>query len=213
MRRILLLCILVLPIFVWAHQPAIVSPTSPDDLIAISKPEVSFAYYGELTGFPHTYVINSTSTFNLYVQILEPDIESAEMNHEVIIVKNRGRDRGVEEVARLKAKDADWESFYEPFGGDSYLAGGEFEAEVEPGVYRIEVSNGLNQGKYSLSVGRTEDFSGVGYFETVAKIYQVKRFFEKPPIAMLQSPFVAVPTAVLVVIGLIVYWYRKRRYA
>ena len=194
-----------------AHQPVLVAPDTVGDVISIDRPEVSWAYYGELQGFPHTYEIRSEESFLLYTQILEPDIDGAMNNHDVIVVRERDNGRGVEEVVRFYAKDTDWQSFHEPFGNDAYLAGGEYEAEVEPGVYRIEVSTPRNEGKYVLSVGKIEDFSDVSYFETVKRIYQVKLFFEKPGIAVVLSPFVYVPLIIiLLIMGIFYYFYRRR---
>ena len=189
-----------------AHVPVMVVPERVIDVQQIEDPEISRAYYGELTGFPHTFEITATKPFVLYAQVLEPDIDGVENNHSGIIIKERENGRGVEEVARLRSREASWESFYEPFGADRYLKGGQFEKEVAAGVYRIEVSTPVNKGKYVLSVGKIEDFSDVGYFETVANIYKVKQFFGKSPISMLVSPFIYIP---LIVIGLAGFFGRR----
>ena len=213
MRTLCLFALLFLPLFASAHQPVLLSSSDQLEIFTIADPTLSQAFYGELSGWPHTYEIRATEPFLLYTQILEPDIDSAAKNHHLIVIKERANGRGVEEVVRLPAKDADWESFYEPFGSDTYLAGGEYEAEVEPGVYRIEVSTPRNEGKYVLSVGKIEDFSDLGYFETVKRIYQVKLFFEKPGIAVVLSPFVYVPLIVILLVGGGGYYLYRRRYA
>lgn len=195
-----------------AHLPVVVSPQHVDDITTVEEPEISKAFYGELADFPHTYEIRATSSFMLSVQILEPDIEGAKQNHAGIIVRERESGRGVEEVARLHPEDANWESFYEFAGGDHYLAGPEFQEEVGPGVYRVEVSTPVNEGKYVLVVGYREDFSGIDYFETVGRIYEVKQFFGKSIFSMLVSPFVFIPLIVLIVLGLLGRWVYKRRY-
>lgn len=208
--RFFLICLFFLPLLVLAHLPAVVDPQNVDDVIVVEQPEISFAYYGELKGFPHTYEINATDTFTLYTQILEPDYNEPLKNHSVIIVRQRDNGRGVEEVMRLPAADGPWEPWFEPFGGDRYLLGPEYEALLGPGVYRIEVSTPSNSGKYALAIGKIEDFSDLGYFGTIARIYEVKRFLGKSPLAIFETPFVYVPTILVILLVLGIYWYRKR---
>lgn len=193
-----------------AHVPVMTPQEGQRDYTHIDEPEVSTAFYGELTGFPHTFVIDETDPFELYVHILVPDIEEATNNISGIIVKEKPVG-GVEEVARLHGEEASWESFFEWFSGDSYRSGPEYEAEAGSGVYRIEVSNPDNIGTYALVVGKEEDFSGIGYFETIRRIAKIKEFFGKSQFMVIQSPFVYVP---LLIIGVLIVAARlllKRR--
>lgn len=57
---------------VLAHQPRLVS----SDEIEVLDPEISKAYYGELTGEPHTFIINSDKEFSIYLNLLIPGKES-----------------------------------------------------------------------------------------------------------------------------------------
>ena len=59
------------PLEVLAHQPRLVEM----EKINITKPEISKAYYGNLSGKPHIYTINASSPIDLYVNILVPFIE------------------------------------------------------------------------------------------------------------------------------------------
>ena len=70
-KYVILLLFLLLVFVVVAHQPRI---TDSEDII-VKEPEISKAYYGNLEGNPHIYVINSDKNFNLYVNILVPNIE------------------------------------------------------------------------------------------------------------------------------------------
>jgi len=208
--RFILLLVLLCPLLVDAHVPVLPEFASYDDAKTIVSPDISRAYYGELTSFPHRYeFVIEENNRDLFVEVLVPDIEAAANNIDAIIVKQH--DAGyVDEVARLSAKDATWESFYEWFGGDSYRRGPGFEKTVEPGKYILEVFNANNVGKYVLVVGKKEDFSEVSIFETQQRIYEVKRFYGKSPLAVLQSPFYYVPTSVIILIALIL-WYRHRK--
>ena len=204
---LLFLPLVTIPHFCFAHIPSLVSQSSLLDITQIEDPEVSRAYYGELNNFPHTYEIRSSEPFNLFVEITVPDIKTAKNNVSGIIVKELPRG-GVEEIARLEAKTASWESFFEPFGGDSYRRGSQFEGEVEPGVYRIEVHTPDNLEKYVLVVGKTERFGDGGIINFYKKLVGIKVFFDKSPLRVVESPFVYVPLSVILILGFL--WFRKR---
>lgn len=192
-----------------AHVPVLVSQDSLKDITQIEDPTLSQAFYGQLDGFPHTYEIVTTEPFKLFTQILVPDIDSSENTISGIVIKlpeERGR---VTEVSRLPSKDASWEPQYEPFGGDTYRHGPQFETELEPGKYRIEVHTPANTEKYVLVVGKREEMT-LGYFELLGRLIAVKRFFEKSPIRIVESPYIYVPLGGVVLIGFGI-WYRRRR--
>ena len=209
MYRLLLPLLFLTPFVASAHLPNLPEFSDYEDVEVIAEPQVSQAYYSELTGFPHRYEFTLDSRQEIFVEVLVPDIHEATNDIGGIVVKKKPRGL-VEEVSSLIARDASWESFYEPFGGDSYRRGPSFTGEVDAGEYLIEISTAMNTGKYVLVVGEREDFSGVGFFENLKRIYEVKRFFGKPPIAVFQSPFYFVPLLIVVLIGLLV-WYRRRK--
>lgn len=193
-----------------AHVPVLVSQDSLKDITRIEDPTLSQAFYGQLNGIPHTYEITATEPFHLFTQILVPDIDSSQNTISGIVIKlpeERGR---VTEVSRLPSKDASWEPQYEPFGGDTYRQGPQFETELEPGKYRIEVHTPANTEKYVLVVGKREEMT-LGYFELLGRLIAVKRFFEKSPIRIVESPFVYVPVGGCVLIVLGWWWFRFRR--
>ena len=195
--------------FVDAHIPLVVEQKTLHDIVTIDEPEVSQAFYGAMQDFPHTYEIRAQEPFHLFVQVLVPDISSSKNIVSGIIIKEKAGSGRVEEVARLLAKDAAWESFFEPWGGDSYRSGGTFEKDVPAGVYRIEVSTPNNQEKYVLVVGKKETFGTIGYFETIGRISDVKVFFGKSRILIIESPLVYIPLSIIL-LGVFMYWYFKR---
>lgn len=202
--------LVLFPVTTLAHVPELVTAENQRSVIVIEDYVTSYAYYGELTGWPHRFEFTADEPFRLYVSLSEPAIhDEPQEDFTVIVIKQKSR--GVEEVVRLRPEEASWEAEYEPFGGDTYYAGGEFDEELEPGEYAIEVSTPDNAGKYTLAVGYEEDFSGVGYFGTLGRIYEVKRFFEKPGLAVLQSPFYYVPTVIILLMITGVWWWRRRR--
>jgi hypothetical protein len=193
-----------------AHVPNLVEQTSLIDINAIVDPTLSQAFYGTLDGFPHTYEIRSKEPFTLHVEVLIPDIESATENVTGIIIRETGQKGRVSEVTRMLAEDASWESFYEFWGGDTYRKGGTYEAEAEPGVYRIEVSTPENRAPYVLVVGKREEFDTLGYFETIGRLMEVKEFFGKSKFMVIVSPLVFIPLLILITCAGLFYWYRRR---
>jgi hypothetical protein len=209
MRFLVLLSVyLALAPFTSAHVPVLVEQDSLEDIHVIEDYNLSQAFYGELDNFPHTFEIRATEPFTLFTKILQPDIESSDGNVSGIIIKlpaERGR---VEEVARLSEKGT-WPTEYEIFGGDSYRTGPSFERELGPGTYRIEVSTPDNIEKYVLVVGKREELT-IGYFELVGRIAEVKAFFGKSKLRVVESVYVYVP--ILLVASVVGYlWYRRRR--
>lgn len=196
--------------FVDAHSPVIIQTPSQNEVLPLYAPEISQALYGNLEGYPHMYEFMTPEKMDLFVEVLVPDIELARNNVSGIIL--RVNDNGsVKEVARLRAKEASWESFFEPFGGDSYRRGSSYRGEIEPGLYRVEVSTADNVGKYVLGVGTIEDFSIGDYFRLVGKIAEVKVFMGKSAFRVVESPFVYGPILLLFFLGGGVVWFARRR--
>ena len=204
-----LFLLILFPVVALAHQPVLVEFERYQDTFPIVDPELSKAFYGVLSGFPHTYQITIDEPLELRAQVLVPDIDEADDNRGAIIVRLKDR-AGVAEVARLKPKEASWESFYEPWGGDSYRSGPEWSGTLEPGTYFLEVNTAINLGKYVFVVGEFDKFSELGYFATVKRIYQVKKFFGKPGITLLQSPVFTIPFLLLLTLSY--FGYRRYQY-
>jgi hypothetical protein len=190
--------------------PILVKQVDIDDITTITDPDHAQAFYGELTNFPHTYEIRASEPFTLYTQILVPDIQEQKNIVSGIIIKVPIYEkRRVEEITRLHAKDAQWESSLVFFEGNSYRKGPFFEKELEAGLYRIEVHTPDNLEKYVLVVGEREEMT-IGYFEHMYRLVQIKIFFEKSSIMVIQSPIVYVPFLTIVLCGS-VFWYRFLR--
>ena len=58
----------------------------------------------------------------------------------------------------LGGVDAEWVTFYEPFGQNTYWDAGEYRLRAAPGVYSIRISSLDNASKYSLAIGEIEFF-------------------------------------------------------
>lgn len=168
------------PISVWAHQPRIVESR----ITHVADPEISKAYYGQLSDEPDMYIIEASESFDLYVNILVPDIAGQKKDVSAMVLRD-----GVE-IAFLDGPRFDWDRFYEPFGADTYWMGPEYKARVEAGTYEIRVSSSNNDSKYSLAIGESEVFD----FKEIANVFTIipelkKHFFNESPMGFIASPF------------------------
>jgi hypothetical protein len=163
-----------------AHQPRIVE----SEATKVIDPEISKAYYSQLSGEPHTYTISEDKAFDLYVGILVPDVTDPQKDVTAEVFK------GDELVKTLGGSKAEWTTFFEPFGQSSYWDGGEYKSRAEAGVYTVKVSSSNNDSKYSLAVGEIEAFDRKEGINALSVIPNLKRdFFEESSISFIKSPF------------------------
>lgn len=175
-----LLLFFLTPSFVLAHQPVI----SESRLIQVTDPEISKAYYGELKGEPDVYVIEATESFNLYVNVLVPDIAGQKKDVSAIVLKDSAK------IALLDASGFEWKQFYEPFGVDTYWMGPEYKTRALAGKYEVRVWSTNNDSKYSLAIGEIESFNFKESLNALKIIPQLKKdFFNESPINFILSPF------------------------
>lgn len=158
---------------VFAHQPVIVNQNTA---VTVKDPEISKAYYGRLSGQPAVFTIDSKKPFTFYVNLLVPDVNDAKTDFSLEIRKNGAV------IQELYGPDHPWLDFYEPFGDDYYLKGPEFESQAEPGLYTVKIHSPDNIGKYSLAIGKIENF---GLLETLATLRALpslkKDYFDRSP--------------------------------
>ena len=167
------------PLKVLAHQPRLVEM----GIINVTEPEISKAYYGNLSGKPQIYTISTSSPIDLYVNILVPLIEGPEKNVTVKIFK------GEQPMGILSPKKDDWKKFFEPFGQSMYWKGPEFKVRAEAGKYKITVESTENNIRYVLATGEIEAFDGPESLNAILLIPKLKKdFFEESPISFILSP-------------------------
>lgn len=212
MKKFILIFISIMMVcLVSAHQPRIDFKGTLENPIKIEDPEISKAYYGELNGSSEYYEINSDTEFLLYVNILSPDSKDARTDFSVEIVRDR-------ELLSI-INGSTWKSFYEPFGGDNYLMGPEFERQVSPGRYLLKVSNPDNTGKYSLAVGKIESFPPSEIVNTFIALPKIKRdFFNKSPLTsyfnysgLFLLILLAILAAIIIIASKIIKRYRRKK--
>jgi len=145
----LVLAAVLTPVLAFAHQPRVVKSLGH---VTVEEPEISKVYYGNLDGEPKVFELSSVKEFNLYVNIMVPDLPDIEKN-KIVTISSAGRT-----IASFGGEKAEWEPYYEKFAGDMYFKGPEFREKTSPGEYFITVSSAMNEGKYALVIGETESF-------------------------------------------------------
>ena len=189
------------PLAVLAHQPRIVET----EKINITKPEISKAYYGKLSGKPHTYTISTSSAIDLYVNVLVPFIEGPGKNVTVKIFK------GDQVLGSLRPSEEDWKKFFEPFGQSMYWQGPEFKIRADAGKYKIIVQSREKNIRYVLATGEIEAFDGIESLNAILLIPKLKKnFFEEPPISFIFSPLGWGYILFLQLLALLVGWLISR---
>ena len=167
------------PLKVLAHQPRLVEM----GIINLTEPEISKAYYGNLSGKPQIYTISTSSPIDLYVNILVPLIEGPEKNVTVKIFK------GEQPMGILSPKKDDWKEFFEPFGQSMYWKGPEFKVRADAGKYKIHVQSTEKSIRYVLATGEIEAFDGPESLNAILLIPKLKKdFFEESPLSFILSP-------------------------
>lgn len=162
------------------HQPVLIDSEATE----VVEPEISKAYFGKLSGVPHTYRIDSNVEFNLYVGILVPEDGSPEKDVTAEIYA------GTELLATLGGVGAEWATFYEPFGQNTYWDGGEYRTRAPAGVYTITISSPANQSKYSLAIGEIEFFDLEDRANALVVLPEIQReFFGSSPVEMVGTRF------------------------
>ena len=212
MKRLLITLGFIVIIFstgyatVFAHQPYLIGKEST---VTVVDPEVSKAYYAELNGSPAVYTLTSDKPFELYANILVPDIVGITKDFSAVIRAKDGK-----EIVKIDGEHFQWEHWYEDFAGDWYWKGPEFKQTIPAGTYTITVSNPTNSGKYVLAPGEAEVFTLGGTPHTIKEIYSVKtKFFGKPGYAVFEGIIGKAMLGILVFILLIIIlgWYVVHR--
>ena len=193
-------------ISVSAHQPNYVENNS---LVIDSEPAISKAYYGELANQPTTYTINSTSTFDMYVNVLSPDLPSTLKDYSVTISDSEGN-----LIQTISSSSPEWIRWYEDFGGDWYWKGPEFKQQFSAGTYNISVQNPSNSGKYVLAIGEAESFPANQFINTISELYNIKtKFFNEPWYGIYYGvigKYLLIGSIILVIILITVIWISVR---
>ncbi len=187
-----------------AHTPRIIYDKPGD--IQVQNPGNSQAFYDELQGEPRSYFIRSDFDFNLYINLLVPEITNYKGRYsaQIYLVK----DEKETEIALIDADSVEWKEYYEEFGRDYYLKGPEFEKALKAGTYKIKVfssdppaGEAGNTGKYVFVVGEKEYFSLQDVVNVYWQLPLLKlKFFGSPIEQFFFTPFFIAALILLAVI-------------
>jgi hypothetical protein len=173
--------LLFLPL-VSAHQPRLVMGWDIHEestSLLVENPQVSQAFYGELTGKPDYYKIILDKPSRIYFAITVP--YAPESRTDLTVELYDHKDTAITQVFLLDGTKFQWKPLYEPFGGDWYLQGPESRENLTNVTYYIKVSSPSNQGKYSLAIGEEESFPPGETLNAYLLLPIIKQqFFGKP---------------------------------
>lgn len=204
---IILAAVLLAPLVASAHQPRLVESKG---IIQVKNPEISQAFYGQLNGTYQDFKIDSAEPFNLYVNVLVPDLPMlrTDMSAEVFRLNS-----ATTSLAVLDGANFAWTQFYEPFAGDSYLKGPEFSQQVGAGQYLVRVFSSNHKGKYALAIGQKEAVLSEAW-NTLKVLPTLKKdFFNKSPWTMFFNYIGLFLLITILILAVAVYliWRRNRR--
>lgn len=205
--RTLIFVLLLLPFLAIASGPVISAPEKASEVLSIEQIELPQEYFGKLKGFPHTYEFVVGQTFPFKASVFVHDSPSQATDASLIVIKEERR--GVSEIGRTKGKNEGWGQEYDSILVESFKNGGYIESDLQPGVYRLEVSSPNNDAAYRLVIG-TEKVSR-GYFENIGVLFEVKSLLGSSKLSTVRSPLVYWPLMVAVILaGLYIHMYRKK---
>jgi len=203
-----LLAVFLLPLSSSAFAPSLNSTTIPyEPQIIDSNINRQAEYLGLLAGDPHMYEFTIGETATLLLQVVQLSAGTP-IPFSLIAVRENTQNAGVVEVGRLRANDISWENSRDSKLGLTFAYSPTFEAEIGPGVYRVEVSTPENAGAYMLVIGSEE--VSVGYFQTLADVRMIQKFFGASIFRMLLSSYILYPLGIVVLSLLFYFTWRNR---
>lgn len=196
--RIFLLLLLAFPVMVSA-----VTFTEQADPFAITQwtnITKTETYYSTLGGFPHTYefIVTASTTFNATLSYKRSD-------DPVSLILVREQARGVAEVTRIDGQTAEGDR--DRVLGVRLRTLPPVATELTPGIYRLEVSNPDNNGRYQLQVGTTE--VSRSYWQTIKDTFAVHGFYGWS-ITALFTWRILLPIGVVIVLYCLYQEWRKQ---
>lgn len=184
--------LLLLGIWVGADFTSLQHTTlkSQTEVITINEPNRLQFFYGTLDLVPHTYEFSISEESRFVAHIMMPKVDTEGVISAILIKEPNGKGR-VTEIARLSGVNAIWDKTYIGATGDTLLQGPSFDANLEPGVYRLEVHTPDNREPYVIQIGVDEQ--GPGYFAFLKQLREFKQFTGSASLTMFLSPALFVP--------------------
>lgn len=207
MIRIFIALLLFIPAIGQAAEVVQVEQPSPFEITNLEGVSTERWFVGQLEDFPETFEFELTEPTVFKAQVMVPAGTPDAERTSLITIKEVAR--GVEEVMRRTARSETWESFTDPVSGLEFIESNYYEDRLEPGVYRIEVSNPDNAGYYVLKLGNEE--ASRGYFGTIKDIKTLRAGLGLGPVGTYTNMHVIVPPLLLVTVLIGAWWLWRRR--
>ena len=204
---IFILAILAVPALTMAYNPQLNEAIVPYEAKYIDEVNVQTEYLGELKGDPHIYEFSVREATNIKMALMQLESESI-IPLSLIIVKENEDQSGVSEIGRLSGGETNWQIVKDSVLGLTFNKSKTFEAELKPGIYRVEVSAADNYGKYVLVIG--DQFTKEGYFTTLSDIQVFQTFFGGSRFSVLKSSYVAYPLGLAIIVPIFYLTWRQR---
>ena len=112
-----------------------------------TAPATAETYYGRLEGHPHTFTFAITTPTEMTYQ-LGTKVGADPVSFLLV----QQADRGVREVARTEGDSVAWDAAWSWRSGYRTALAPEQTVVLEPGTYKLEVSNPANSGRYQLAI-------------------------------------------------------------
>lgn len=203
MRTLFVFLLLLVPLVSFAAS-VIAKPENATIVLPLQSPQVPQEFFGQLSGFPHTFEFVVSENMPFRAEVFARDTEAQKNDISIIAIKEERR--GVSEVGRTNAKIQSWEVQKDTLLVESFRKGGSLESELEPGVYRLEVSAPNNDGAYRLVIGTSPVKRG--YFANVGALFAVKQTYSASLFSVFLSPLIYVPLLVMILGVLVFIGYR-----
>ncbi|TXH01164.1 MAG: hypothetical protein E6P95_02375 [Candidatus Moraniibacteriota bacterium] len=184
--------------------------TEPYELIPLATDlEQVQIHIGTLENFPIMYEFLVSATTTLAVQLSQQYKGNAlPTDFALMIVREDDKGGGVSEIARLHPEAADWQIRKEAALGMKFWDSALISNELRPGVYRIEVSTPLNDGRYMLTLGTANE--SLGYFRMLQHAREIQSGFGLSIFSMLKSSLVYYPLGILLLLFAIYRTWKLR---
>ena len=187
-----------------AFTPIVQTPEGPYTQIEVDELPPQAAWLGALVGFPDLYQFSLAEPMTLSLQLSQA---AAPTLHEfqILVVRENDDGRGVTEVGRQQVLVEYWEARTALTFGLARRSAPVYSLDLDPGVYRLEVSTPTNVGAYQLDVlAGAPSWSWLGPID----ILTVLNHFDRSPLRIVLSAYTLIP---LLLVGTGVVFIRRRQ--
>ena len=177
-------------------------------VISMNEEGQKQSYLGLLETYPHLYEFTLTEETVLQAQTRQRAEEGAYPVN-LILVSVHPDTYSISEVARLNSPISErTEDFVESLGISVYESEW-LEIELEPGLYRLEVSTPRNEDPYELNFGI--DSVNNSYFGTFTTVWKVQHHFKYNWTQYFRSTYVLYQIGIIILLGGFFYVIKMRK--